>query len=168
MLSNEGDGSDDEETIRAGFSTPQSTHASLAFNPQASPVQKKSQGVKRAAEDSLVFSQVCSPSRKSIRAHPSEKAACVQILQEVRSLAKTVKSQTSYIKELEKKVDSLTILVKKGEKPAEVATKKMETMASRLTALTATHPGGNTAVPNNSSDSEASQSTQQKMKLKTP
>lgn len=32
----------------------------------------------------------------------------------------------------------LTILVKKGEKPAEVATKKMETMASRLPAIAAT------------------------------
>lgn len=62
LLSEEDNGSDDEETIQASFSTPRSSHASVAFNPQASPVLKKSQEVERAAEESLVFSQVCSPS----------------------------------------------------------------------------------------------------------
>ena len=79
-------------------------------------------------------------------------------MQELQSLAKTVEDQTSYIKELEKKVDCLTVLVKKGEKPAEVATKKMETMASRLTALAATHPGSGSTTRNDLSSSQASQS----------
>lgn len=59
----------------------------------------------------------------------------------MQSLAKTVKSQNSYIKTLEQKLDSLTALVKKRKKPAEMVTKKMETMASRLKALATTHPG---------------------------
>lgn len=166
-MGNEEDRSADEETIQAGFSTPRSTHAISAFNSQASPVQRKSQAVKRATEESLVFSQVRSPSRKSIRAYLSEKDACVQILQEVRSLAKKVKGQTSYIKELEKNVDSLTMLVEKREKPADVATKKMGTMASRFTAFAATYPGRNNAVTNNASNSQAPQSTQQKDESQT-
>lgn len=76
-------------------------------------------------------------------------------------MARTVKSQSSYIQALEQKVDSLTALVKKREKPAELDTKKMETMASRLTALAATHPGGKPTNRLNSSDSQTPRSTQQ-------
>lgn len=117
---------DDEDASDAGFSTPKTSYTT----PQKSSVQLRSQCLKRPADESLTRVQVCSPSRGCI-----EKDACVQIFQELQSLAKTVQDQTSYIKELEKKVDYLTVLVKKREKPAEVATKKMETMASRLTAL---------------------------------
>lgn len=130
--------SDDEDASDAGFSTPKTSYTTPIFDPQLmqkSSVQLRSQGLKRLADESLTRVQVCSPSRKSIRAHPSEKDACVQIFQELQSLAKTVQDLTSYIKELEKKVEYLTVLVKKGEKPAEVATKKMDTMASRLSAL---------------------------------
>lgn len=116
LSDHEENGSDDEDTIYAEFSTLQSLHASIAFNPPISPVSRKSQGVKRAAAESLVFSQVYSPSRKILRAHPSENKACVQILQEVRLLGKIVRSQSSYIKELKKKVDNLTALVKKRRK----------------------------------------------------
>lgn len=66
LLSEEEKGSDDEDTTQAGFSKPRSSHASVAFNLQASPSLRKNQGVKRAAEESLVFNQVCSPSRKSM------------------------------------------------------------------------------------------------------
>lgn len=138
--------SDDEDASDAVFSTPKTSYTTPIFDPQLmqkSSVQLRSQGLKRPADESLTRIQVCSPSRKSIRAHPSEKDACVQIFQELQLLAKTVQNQTSYIKELEKKVDYLTVLVKKGEKPAEVATKKMETMASRLSALAATKLGSN-------------------------
>lgn len=38
-------------------------------------------------------------------------------------MAKIVKDQTNYIKKLEKKVNYLTVLVKKGEKPAKMAIK---------------------------------------------
>lgn len=63
---------------------------------------------------------------------------------------------------MEQKVDSLTALVKKGGRPAELAIKKMETMASRLTALAATHPGGKSTGQGGPSDIQASQSPQQK------
>lgn len=97
MLSEVEKGSDDEDTTQAGFSTPRSSHASVVFNLQASRSLRKDQEVKRAAEESLVFNQVRSPSRKIIRAHPSENEASIQILQKVCSLARIVKSQSSYI-----------------------------------------------------------------------
>ena len=44
LLSEEDNGSDDEETIQAGFFTPRLSHAPVAFNPQAPPVLKKESG----------------------------------------------------------------------------------------------------------------------------
>lgn len=79
-------------------------------------------------------------------------------------MTKTVKSQSSYIKALEQKLDSLTTLVKKGEKPAEMAIKKMKIMASRLKTLVVTHLGGKPTNCLNSSNNQTSQSTQQKDK----
>lgn len=140
-LSDRNTPSDDDDASDAGFSTPKTSYTTPIFDPQLmqkSSVQIKAKGLKRHADESLSRIQVSSPSRKSMRAHSSEKDACVQIFQELQSLAKTVQDQTNYIKDLEKKVDCLTVLVKKGEKPAEVATKKMEPMASKLSALTAT------------------------------
>lgn len=137
---------DNEETSDAGFCTPKTSYTTPIFDPQLmqkSAVHLEAQGLKRYADESLSRIQVSSPSRKSMRAHPLEKDACVQIFQELQSLVKIVQDQTSYIKELEKKVNHLTVLVKKGENPAEVATKKMETMASRLSALTGIKLGSN-------------------------
>lgn len=67
-----------------------------------------------------------------------------------------MKSQSGYIKELEKKVDNLTAIVKKEEKVAELATKKMETMTSRLTAFTTTNRRGRTSIREKLSDSQES------------
>lgn len=73
-------------------------------------------------------------------------------------MIKTIKDQTSYIKKLEKKFDCLTIWVKKREKQAEVAIKKMESMINRLMALVATHPKSSLITRNNLSNFQVLQS----------
>lgn len=111
-----------------------------------------------------MLNQICSLSQKSIYTYPSEKDASVQILRNLQSLAKIVKNQTSYIRELEKKVDCLMVLVKKGEKLAEMTIKKMETMASRLTALATMHPRSSSITRNSLSDPQVLQCTYSKDK----
>lgn len=124
-----------------GFSILQTAYTISVFKFQIthnSPIRLKSQDLKCLIEENLVLNQVYSLSQKKIYIYPSKKDIYVQILQELQSLVKMVEDKTSYIKELEKKFDCLMVLVKKREKLVEIATKKMETMASRLTVLAVT------------------------------
>lgn len=74
-------------------------------------------------------------------------------MQELQLLAKTVKDQTSYIKELEKKFDCSMVLVKKRKKSAKIVIKKMETIASGLTVLVVTYLKNGLITWNNLSNS---------------
>lgn len=109
-------------------------------------VIKKNQRVKKVAKKTLVLSKIWYLSQKCCHVYLFKNEACVKIFQDVHSWAKKLKSQTSYIKVLEEKVNNLTTFIKKEKKPAELGIKNIEIIVSRLRALTATHPGRKSTI----------------------